>query len=268
MRSYHSGIQSFLGIVVLIGFGTLAAAESDDEMTSAADLGKATYDRHCAGCHGQDGRGTGDFANLLKKAPMDLSSIAERRGGEFPSAEIAEIIDGRNTPRAHGTQEMPIWGERLGELVPSGPASDAGVRGQIYLIVEYLRSIQRGVEAKPEATAAESEKVASVGEEQFLRNCASCHGMTGKGDGYVGKLLKTPPADLSAIAKRNGGTFPSLKVAEMIDGRQPIGAHGSREMPVWGERFAETLPAGTGHDSAVRGEVMLYVRYLHSIQEP
>lgn len=267
MRSYHSGIQLLLGIVALIAFGMLATAESE-ETTSAADLGKASYDRYCAACHGQDGRGTGDFANLLKQAPMDLSGIAERRGGEFPSSEIAEIIDGRKTPRAHGTQEMPIWGERFGESSPSGQGSDAGVRGQIYLIVEYLRSIQRGIEAKPEAAAAESEKVASVGEEQFLRNCASCHGMTGKGDGYVGKLLKTPPADLSTIAQRNNGTFPALKIAETIDGRQPIGAHGSREMPVWGERFAETLPAGTGHDSAVRGEVMLYVRYLRSIQEP
>lgn len=267
MHPQRFGIQLVLGFVALIGFGPPAMGDSH-EMSSAADVGKLSYDRYCAACHGQDGRGTGEFANLLKQAPIDLTGIAERRGGKFPSGEIADMIDGRNTPRAHGTQEMPIWGERFGEFSPPAQGSDAAVRGQVYLLVEYLRSIQRGVELKPEPVATESKKLASVGEEQFMRNCASCHGRDGKGDGYVGKLLKTPPADLRTIAKRNGGSFPSLVVAETIDGRRPIGAHGSREMPVWGERFSETLPPSMGHDSAVRGEVMLYVRYLSSIQEP
>ena len=268
MRLHDSGIRWSLGLLVAVCALALSVGAAEEEVTSAADVGKGFYEQYCSACHGPDGRGTGDFANLLKTSPMDLTGIAERRGGDFPSLEIAEIIDGRKTLRAHGTAEMPIWGERLGELRAAGQGSEVGVRGQIYLIVEYLRSIQ-GVAAAAQAEPAEVEtkKVVQVGEDQFLRNCASCHGMSGVGDGYVGKLLETPPANLRTIAERNGGTFPALKIAEIIDGRQEVKAHGPREMPVWGRRFSEMKPPGIGHGSAVRGEVMLYVTYLQSIQD-
>ena len=46
---------------------------------------------------------------------------------------------------------------------------------------------------------------------------------------------KTPPPNLTLLAKNNGGHFPFLRVLEMIDGRNMIEVHGTREMPVWGE---------------------------------
>ena len=49
------------------------------------------------------------------------------------------------------------------------------------------------------------------------------------------KYLKAPPPDLTLIAKRNGGTFPDTKIADLIDGRQPKNAgHGTSDMPIWG----------------------------------
>lgn len=275
MYPHHSKIQLCLGILTLICTGSFAAG-GEEEPTSAADVGKALFERNCAACHGQSGRGTGDFAGLLKQSPMDLTGIAARRDGDFPSLEIAEIIDGRRTPRAHGSADMPIWGDRLSEYAPGGQGADVAVRGQIYLLVEYLRSIQSGVvQAEPETPEVveekrqtETKRVAQVGEQQFRRDCAACHGVDGKGGGYVGQLLETPPANLRTIAKRNGGTFPGLKIAETIDGRRDVKAHGPRDMPVWGKRFAETKPSGVGKQAAIRGEVMLYVTYLRSIQEP
>jgi hypothetical protein len=44
-------------------------------------------------------------------------------------------------------------------------------------------------------------------------------------------VLKTPPADLTVLAKRNDGVFPIAAVNEIIDGRMLIAAHGNREMP-------------------------------------
>ncbi len=238
------------------------SAETEDPPT-AAEVGQALYERHCAVCHGLDARGGGEFANLLTVPPPDLTAIATRRGGSFPAEEIGELIDGRLTPRAHGNPEMPVWGRRLGA---ASPGRDGEVEGEVYLVVEYLRSLQPAATASPQVPEEESRKVTQFGGEQFQRNCASCHGVAGAGDGPVGASLASPPPDLRTIARRNGGTFPTLRVARVIDGRDRIAAHGSRDMPIWGKRLR--APGGLGRDAVVRGEVMLYVDYLRSIQAP
>ncbi len=255
------------GAVWMVG-GLHAVADSH-EKTSAADVGRSYYLQYCAACHGQDARGAGEFADLMKAAPPNLTTIAERRGGTFPSLEIAEMIDGSKV-RAHGSSEMPIWGERFAEGRPSGQGGRTALRGRVMLLVEYLRGIQTDVsEIVPEpAPEAPAQAVVEVGREQFEMNCAACHGLEGKGDGYVGVLLENPPADLTTIAARRGGSFPALEVAEIVDGRREIKAHGTREMPVWGDRLGEHMPPSMGKQSAVRGEVMLYVEFLRSLQAP
>ena len=87
-------------------------------------------------------------------------------------------------------------------------------------------------------TANEPENALEVGEisgaDEYYRLCAVCHGEGGRGDGPMSRMLKTPPPNLTLLAKNNGGHFPFLSVLEMIDGRNMYAAHGSREMPVWG----------------------------------
>jgi mono/diheme cytochrome c family protein len=108
-----------------------------------AELGAALFLRHCAACHGEDGRGNGPAAGALRTQPADLTRIAARRGGAFPEGAIARFIDGRFAVQAHGTREMPVWGARLGERIPEAGVSEEVVRGQISVLVEYLESIQR-----------------------------------------------------------------------------------------------------------------------------
>lgn len=107
-----------------------------------ADMGGELFQQYCASCHGSDARGTGPAAGALKVRPADLTHIAARRDGQFPDGEIARFIDGRFAPEAHGSREMPVWGERFGERVPEAGVSEEIVRGQIVVLVEYLRSIQ------------------------------------------------------------------------------------------------------------------------------
>lgn len=78
-----------------------------------------------------------------------------------------------------------------------------------------------------------------IGADEFRAHCAACHGLTGLGDGPVGDLLKTRPPNLAAIAERNGGKFPFQRVYEIIDGRAEIAAHGTRDMPAWGNRYSK-----------------------------
>ena len=110
--------------------------------------------------------------------------------------------------------------------------------------------------------------LAEIGAPIFARYCSSCHGLTGRGDGPTAAALRTRPADLTAIAKRRNGAFPTGEIAKFIDGRFEYPAHGSREMPVWGTRFGSDVPDSETGESIARGNIASLVEYLKSIQEP
>lgn len=108
----------------------------------------------------------------------------------------------------------------------------------------------------------------------FQTYCASCHGVTGEGDGPVAPELKVSPPDLTRIADRNGGTFPGEEVYKKVFGLDMPAAHGTREMPVWGfwfstEEIAESL--NTGDETPPLDRVDKRIRgiaaYLESIQK-
>jgi mono/diheme cytochrome c family protein len=120
--------------------------------------------------------------------------------------------------------------------------------------------------APPVHAAGPNPMLAEVGREEFVRYCASCHGLDARGGGPAATSLRTPPADLTRIAARRGGDFPADEVAAWIDGRLVPGAHGTREMPVWGVRFSEGLPPEPLTQDLVRGRIVVLVEYLESIQ--
>ena len=140
------GAVAGLGLVAALGgcrsnAGEPVAAASPDPVL--AELGAEVFLRRCATCHGESGRGDGPTAGALRVPPADLTRIAARRGGSFPKGEVARFIDGRFAVPAHGSREMPVWGERLGEQIPEAGVSEEVVRGQIGVVVEYLQTIQR-----------------------------------------------------------------------------------------------------------------------------
>jgi mono/diheme cytochrome c family protein len=79
------------------------------------------------------------------------------------------------------------------------------------------------------------------GRNEFLQSCASCHGVSGKGDGPVAKSLSPRPSDLTKLSEANNGVFPVSRVHEVIDGRIERLVHGTRDMPVWGERYMREM---------------------------
>ena len=82
--------------------------------------------------------------------------------------------------------------------------------------------------------------VQPTGQALFVRHCASCHGLSGEGNGPLAASLRRSPTDLTTIAKRRGGRFDEADVMAVIDGRRSIAEHGPREMPVWGAVFDES----------------------------
>jgi mono/diheme cytochrome c family protein len=107
-----------------------------------AEMGTQTYQQHCTACHGLGGRGDGPAAAALKTPPSDLTRIAARRNGVFPAGEIAKFIDGRFHITAHGSREMPVWGDHFGMGIPETEISESITRGKIATLVEYLKWIQ------------------------------------------------------------------------------------------------------------------------------
>jgi mono/diheme cytochrome c family protein len=102
------------------------------------------------------------------------------------------------------------------------------------------------------------------GKEMFMSYCASCHGKDAKGDGPAAGALKQAPADLSMLAKQNGGKYPSDKVTSILRGQSKLVAHGDQDMPVWGPVFWKM---SQGHEEQVQMRISNLNRYLESIQE-
>jgi mono/diheme cytochrome c family protein len=117
-------------------------------------------------------------------------------------------------------------------------------------------------------SGGETSQTVQSGQSLFMENCAPCHGATGAGDGPIAETLTPRPADLRRIAARRGGVFPEVEVRRMIDGRDPIVAHGPRDMPIWGKRFAADTTAGLATEGQRRGQIELVIEYLKTIQLP
>jgi mono/diheme cytochrome c family protein len=97
----------------------------------------------------------------------------------------------------------------------------------------------------------------------YLQYCASCHGISGAGDGPLAGELTTPPTNLRLLYERFGNPLPEAQIVRYIDGRAEVRAHGPRDMPVWGRRFY--YPAH-GRQRVIRNAIMKLVIYLQSIQ--
>ena len=117
------------------------------------------------------------------------------------------------------------------------------------------------------AQAQETEVIAG-GELEYQNHCAVCHGVDGKGHGIMARFLTVSPSDLTQIAKKNADRFSFWQVYRVIDGREEIRGHGTREMPIWGARFqAEARGSDPGSRSQVSGRILSLVFYLQHIQE-
>ena len=95
-----------------------------------------------------------------------------------------------------------------------------------------------------------------------------------KGTAQVSSQLKVPPPDLTVLAKENNGVFPVKSVYEVIDGRQAVLAHGTRDMPIWGNRYivSQIQQAVREHsvydpEVLVRTRILSIIDYINRIQQ-
>ena len=120
----------------------------------------------------------------------------------------------------------------------------------------------------PVVSASAQQEVIDAGKSEYQRSCAACHGLDGKGDGAMAKLLKVKPADLTQLSAKNYGIFQFWDLYRIIDGRKEVGGHGSREMPIWGTVFKHESGTDRGADLTAHARILEIVYYLESIQAP
>jgi mono/diheme cytochrome c family protein len=132
------------------------------------------------------------------------------------------------------------------------------VMGLMACMVLFGAAQQKEIKYVPVKTSSPAS-----GPEMYTSYCAVCHGVDGKGNGPAAEVLKVPPPDLTALAKRNGGKYPSGHVTSAIRDDLRLAANGSKEMPVWGDLF---WGMSEGHSSEVQLRVTNLNKYIGSLQ--
>jgi len=106
----------------------------------------------------------------------------------------------------------------------------------------------------------------SSGEKMYSSYCAACHGTDGKGIGPAAPSLRTSPADLTTLAKRNNGKFPGLAVYEVIRGDSARASHSDKDMPIWGDLFSSLCPGARTPGPEIQWRATNLTAYVKSLQ--
>jgi len=107
----------------------------------------------------------------------------------------------------------------------------------------------------------------TAGKDDYLRDCARCHGTDGKGD--VSEMSTVPgytAVDLTQLRKGNNGEFPRQEVYDTIDGRKRFPAHYIGGMPTWGLKYQKERFSAESEEK-VRRKISGLVDYIETLQE-
>ena len=131
----------------------------------------------------------------------------------------------------------------------------------ILLLMAWTAAAQN---KKPVQKAPLPPTIATSGQKTYAHYCASCHGTDARGSGPAAVVLRTPPPDLTTLAKRHGGKFPYDYVFDVLRFGTRFSSHGSSDMPIWGPIFGSM----ENYDEvAVRKRIKDLSDYLASLQQ-
>ncbi len=125
-------------------------------------------------------------------------------------------------------------------------------------------SVAEGQDKPAVAKAPTPRTIAASGKQTYMQYCASCHGIDARGEGPAAFVLKTPPPDLTTLAKRHDGKFPYEYVSDVLRFGTRILSHGSSDMPIWGPIFGSL---DNYNEPAVRKRIKDLSDYLASLQQ-
>jgi len=127
-----------------------------------------------------------------------------------------------------------------------------------------------GFAGHAQQTAKTRQQANAAGKELYRQHCSVCHGVDGKGNGSLydansaDKSVRVPPADLTLLSQRNAGKFPAARVRDAIYSKGPIPAHGTPDMPAWGDVFYSSK----SDPKLIEARVRNLTAYVESLQAP
>ncbi len=141
---------ALLGFIVLISYASTTIGQVEVKeaplnwQQAALTDGGELFQELCAVCHGTGGKGDGPAASALAKPVSDLSVLTANNDGVFPREQVEDAITGKSRTVAHGTVDMPIWGQRFEELRPDWKQNrrSAFARQRIYNLALHIQSLQ------------------------------------------------------------------------------------------------------------------------------
>ncbi len=173
------------------------------------ERGKAIYDRHCAFCHGADGRADTPVGRNLQPRPRNFTDpVAVAR---LTDDQIYKAIKNGKPGTA-----MAAWGQLLSE-------------SQVGDLMEYIRGL-----APSKAPGLTPEQLSiEIGRRIYNKECSGCHGLEGRADTDLAKVLHPHPQNFA----------DPIEMARMDDGRMyaaiKLGRPGTA-MASWGELLSPT----------------------------
>ena len=143
-------VMKFISIAAVIVLSSFAVAQNATSQNAPAvkhipitdvpsNSGKEMYKSYCAVCHGTDAKGNGPAASALKTEPSDLTLLARKNGGKYPSAHIASILRGQASMPSHGSPDMPIWGPLFSSI---SQGHESQVQQRTANLVNYIETLQ------------------------------------------------------------------------------------------------------------------------------
>jgi mono/diheme cytochrome c family protein len=192
------------------------------------DAGKRIWTRECAVCHGDEGEGQGIYRMGIEPVPPNFNNPANYI--PYVDADYFWRVS-EGVPWT----AMPTW-----KLV-----YNATERWQL---VQYIRTMFTQTVPQPPQPAANETfttdplmksqtipKSATYGDgrQQFLIQCAHCHGLAGDGKGWDGAYLNPKPANLQQKLSPNvpgiQTDYDGLTFSKVTNGMR------DSVMPIWGE---------------------------------
>ncbi len=135
-------------LAVSIGVGFVASAQTPIKTRPQANIaaGRESFHQRCSVCHGVDGRGPGPGSMYDPQSgdpsrrvpPPDLTVLSERNSGKFPADRVRDAIYFKGSIPAHGTPDMPAWGDVFYTLKSEPKRLEERVRD----LTAYIESIQ------------------------------------------------------------------------------------------------------------------------------
>jgi mono/diheme cytochrome c family protein len=130
----------FVGLLFAVFASGARGNPAQDQTQLPADYvpsGAVIYKQYCAGCHGIDGKGHGPAQSAFRIPPPDLTTLAKRHGGKFPSPYVTGILRFGPGVFAHGSSKMPTWGPLFDYYY-----NEDSAKRRIQNLCDYLAALQ------------------------------------------------------------------------------------------------------------------------------